>query len=312
MEVGAPGSDREAAWAAFEQGEWELARTLFERLLEQGEDPDARDGLGQVLWFQCEIAAGIDQRAQAYAGFRRAGDACRAGGIAVWLAIEQASMSGSSAVADGWFHRAERLLDGLVACPAQVELEIQRARRAPEPEQAERHYERALALAREREHFDLEVRALSQLGIHYIALGRTEAGLALLDESIAAAFGGEMRDPWHIGGACCSMLAVCDELSDLERAAQWCRVVVEFTRRKRYVPLFAWCRSAYAGVLTATGEWQLAEQELQASLRAYGGPGSPMPDAVRRASRASSRAASGRCSPCSGRGSATPTSPRGS
>ena len=196
--------------------------------------------------------------------------------IAIWLAIEQASAYGNSAVADGWFHRAERLLDGLAACPAQVELEVQRARRAPDPEQAERHYERALALARELEQFDLEIRALSQLGIHHIALGRTEAGLALLDESMAAAFGGEMSDPWHIGGACCSMLAVCDELSDLERAAQWCRVVVDFTRRKRYVPLFAWCRSAYAGVLTATGEWQLAEQELQASLRAYGGPGQPM------------------------------------
>ena len=85
-----------------------------------------------------------------------------------------------------------------------------------------------------------------------------------------------MRDPWHIGGACCSMLAVCDEISDFDRAAQWCRVVVDFTRRKRYVPLFAWCRSAYAGVLTATGEWELAEQELEASLRAYGGPGQPM------------------------------------
>jgi DNA-binding CsgD family transcriptional regulator len=29
-------------------------------------------------------------------------------------------------------------------------------------------------------------------------------------------------------------------------------------------------------VLTATGEWQLAERELQASLRAYGGPGKPL------------------------------------
>ena len=266
----------EAAWAAFAQGDWERARTLFEQRLEQGEDADARDGLGQALWFLCEIDAGMAQREQAYAGFRRAGDAGRAGAIALWLAIEHASSRGNSAAASGWFHRAERLLDGIPRCPPQVELEVQRARRAAAPEQAERHYQQALAIARELSDFDLEIRALSQLGIHRIALGWTEEGLALLDESMAAAFGGEMKDPWHIGGACCSMLAACDELSDLDRAAQWCRVVVDFTRRRRYVPLFAWCRSAYAGVLTATGEWELAERELKASLRAYGGPGQPM------------------------------------
>jgi DNA-binding CsgD family transcriptional regulator len=267
---------REAAWAAFARGDWDEARALFERLLEHGDDPDARDGLGQVLWFLCEIDAGMALREQAYAAFRRAGDAGRAGGIAIWLAIEYASSYGNGAAANGWFRRGERLLDGVPACPAHVELEVQRARRAASPEEAQGHYERALAIARELGDVDHEIRALSQLGIHRVALGQTDAGLALLDESMAAATGGEMSDPWHIGGACCSMLAVCDEIADFDRAAEWCRVVVDFTRRKRYVPLFAWCRSAYAGVLTATGEWELAERELEASLRAYGGPGRPM------------------------------------
>ncbi len=276
MDGSAATTGHRAAWAAFEHGDWEQARTLFERLLEEGEDADARDGLGQVLWFLCEIDRGIAAREQAFAGFRRDGNAERAGDIAVWLAIEHASSYGNPAVAGGWFQRAERLLEGLPLCRPQVELEVQRARRAASPHDAERHYERALAMARELADFDYEIRALSQLGIHRISLGQTAAGLALLDESMAAATGGEMHDPWHIGGACCSMLAVCDEISDFDRAAQWCRVVVDFTRRKRWVPLFAWCRSAYAGVLTATGEWDLAEQELEASLRAYGGPGQPM------------------------------------
>ncbi len=276
MEGRAAATGHQAAWDAFERGDWEQARTLFERLLEHGDDADARDGLGQVRWFECEINEGIALREQAFAQFRRAGDARRAGGIAVWLAIEYASSYGNAVAAAGWFRRAERLLGELPVCLPQVELEVQRARRAASPQDAERHYERALAIARELAHFDYEIRALSQLGIHHVSLGQTEQGLALLDESMAAATGGEMRDPWHIGGACCSMLAVCDEISDFDRAAQWCRVVVDFTRRKRYVPLFAWCRSAYAGVLTATGEWELAEQELEASLRAYGGPGQPM------------------------------------
>jgi DNA-binding CsgD family transcriptional regulator len=276
MEGRAAATDRDAAWAAFERGDWDQARLLFERLLEQGDDPDALDGLGQVLWFLCDIAEGIALREQAYAALRRGGDACRAGDIALWLSIEYASSYANDAAASGWFRRGERLLEGLPLCVPQVELEVQRARRATSPDEAERHYERALAIARELGEFDHEIRALSQLGIHRIALGHTDEGMALLDESMAAATGGEMCDPWQIGGACCSMLAVCDEISDFDRAAQWCRVVVDFTRRRRWVPLFAWCRSAYAGVLTATGEWEGAEQQLEASLQAYGGPGQPM------------------------------------
>ena len=276
MEQPAAGNEREAAWTAFEAGDWDRARELFENLLDGDDDPDARDGLGQVLWFLCEIDEGIALREQAYAAFRKAGDTERAADIALWLSIEYASAYGQMAVANGWFRRGERLLDGAPPCAAHVELEVQRARRADSPDEAEQHYDRALAIARELGDFDFEIRALSQLGIHRVEVGQTDEGIGLLDEAMAAATGGEMHDPWHIGGACCSMLAVCDEISDLDRAAEWCRVVVDFTRRRRWVPLFAWCRSAYAGVLTATGQWELAEQELAASLRAYGGEGKPM------------------------------------
>ena len=253
-----------------------IAQGAVESLLDGDDDPDARDGLGQVLWFLCEIDEGIALREQAYAAFRKAGDGERAADIALWLSIEYASAYGQVAVANGWFRRGERLLDGARPCAAHVELEVQRARRADSPDEAEQHYDRALAIARELGDFDFEIRALSQLGIHRVEIGQTEEGIGLLDEAMAAATGGEMHDPWHIGGACCSMLAVCDEISELHRAAEWCRVVVDFTRRRRWVPLFAWCRSAYAGVLTATGQWELAEEELAASLRAYGGEAKPM------------------------------------
>jgi tetratricopeptide (TPR) repeat protein len=145
----AAATDREAAWAAFAQGDWPAARARFETLLEVGDDPDARDGLGQTLWFLCEIDAGMAQREQACAAFSRAGDRERAGEIAIWLAIEHASSYGNDAAASGWFRRGERLLEGIAPCPPHVELEVQRARRAASAEQAEEHHERALALARE-------------------------------------------------------------------------------------------------------------------------------------------------------------------
>jgi DNA-binding NarL/FixJ family response regulator len=93
--------------------------------------------------------------------------------------------------------------------------------------------------------------------------------MRILDETMAAATGGEANDPLAIGDACCMTLVACDQLADFKRAAEWCRVVVEFTQRRNYTPLSAWCRTIYAGVLTTTGDWDGAEQQLLDSLRAY-------------------------------------------
>jgi DNA-binding CsgD family transcriptional regulator len=267
-----------AAHAAYQQGDWPRAADVYQSLVD--DDPDdleALDGLAQAKWWMCEIDLAVELRERAYAGFRRLGDVCRAADIALWLSVEYSSSYASAAVADGWFRRAERLLVDTPLCAAQVEVEVGRGRRAPDAEQAESHYARAAELARELGSTDLEIRALTQIGVLQVSLGRVEEGMALLDECMAAATGGEMHDPWQIGGTCCMMLSACDQLSDLDRAAQWCRVVTDFTRRRKYTPLFAWCRSIYAGVLIATGEWQRAEIELQESLETYAGHGHPRP-----------------------------------
>ena len=62
MEQPTPRNEREEAWAAFETGDWDRARELFENLLDGDDDPDARDGLGQVLWFLGEIDEGVGLR----------------------------------------------------------------------------------------------------------------------------------------------------------------------------------------------------------------------------------------------------------
>ena len=209
-------------------------------------------------------------------GYRERGDDIAAGASALWLHVEVLSSRGADAVAAGWLRRAERLLDGTPESAARVELEVLRARTARDPEAAEAHMRGAVAMAQRIGDPDSEVRALSQLGILYVSQGRTDEGMALLDEAMAAALGGELSDPWQIGGACCSLLAACDLAGDLARAMQWCEEVVSFIERRRYIPLGAWCRSIYGGVLTATGEWERAEAELMTALRTYGGPGRPM------------------------------------
>lgn len=272
----APASTLDSAHEALERGEFDAARGLYEAALAEESSAEALDGLGQALWFLCEIDSGIARREAAYAQFRRAGDLARAAEIALWLVVEHATSLGNEVAASGWFRRAERLLAETPLCPAHAELEVHRGQRCTDPEEARRHFERAVEIGEQLGDPDAEVRGLNQLGFLKITLGDLEGGMALLDETMAAAMGGELRDPWAIGATCCSVLFACERISDLRRAAQWSRVVVGFTERRRYVPLSALCRSVYAGVLISSGEWDRAEAELRAALDAYRGFGRPL------------------------------------
>jgi DNA-binding CsgD family transcriptional regulator len=149
-------------------------------------------------------------------------------------------------------------------------LEVEQAKRsAGSPTEQEAHATAAVLLARELKDCDLEAAALAQLGLAQIDAGDVEAGLGLLDEAMTAATGGEASDPLAIGDACCTTLVACDRLADFARASEWCQAVVDFTGRRGFTPLHLWCRTIYAGVLTAIGDWERADAELVWALRGY-------------------------------------------
>ena len=127
---------------------------------------------------------------------------------------------------------------------------------------------------------DLEIAALAQLGVALVRSGRWEEGMALLDEAMAAAMGGEATDTHAICDTCCQTLVACEQIADLRRASDWCRVVIDFSESRRFTPMHAWCRTIYAGVLIATGEWPRAERELLDALRRYESDGRAMGDRV--------------------------------
>jgi DNA-binding CsgD family transcriptional regulator len=108
--------------------------------------------------------------------------------------------------------------------------------------------------------------ALAQLGRAVVRQGRVNDGVALLDEAMTVALRGETSDPLACGDACCTTLVVCDSLADLHRAAEWCAAVVEFTERRRFIPVQSWCRAIYAGVLIRAGDWKRADDVLAAAL----------------------------------------------
>jgi ATP/maltotriose-dependent transcriptional regulator MalT len=257
----------EAGWEHFSRAEWEAARAAFAAALDEHPgDPDALDGLGQSLWWLGERDEGITRRTEAYAAYRRQGANRQAGGLAAYLAGEQ-RIDGRPAAASGWLARAERLLSGEPTGAEHGWLAIENAKRAEDPADAERHARSALAIAHELANQDVECMALAQIGRAVVGQGRVDDGLALLDEAMAVALGGEASDPLACGDACCTTLVVCDHLADVRRASEWCEAVVEFAERRRYLPVQSWCRAIYGGVLIRAGDWAGAEAVLNAALQ---------------------------------------------
>ena len=271
---------RAAAEDALARCAWATAKADFEAALSEApDDPRALDGLGLALFWLGDSRAARQARERAYVEHRRRGEARAAAAAAIFVSSDYRLSGENAAAARGWLARAERCLEGVGICSERGWIELEQAKSAPEPQVNERRARRALELARELRDPNLEISALAQVGVALVKLGCWEDGMALLDEAMAAAMGGEASDARAIGDTCCQTLIACDQIADLKRASEWCRVVIEFSERRRYTPLYAWCRAIYAGVLIATGEWRRAERELLDALRAYdslGGIGSRM------------------------------------
>lgn len=271
--------DRRAAGeAALARCEWALAKTSFDAALAvDPDDPYALDGLGLALFWLGKTRAARECRERAYVEHRRRGDARRAADAAIYISSDYRISAENAAAAQGWLARAERCLEGIGTCSERGWIELERAKSTPDADVGKSHARRALEIARQLGDVDLEISSLAQTGVKLVASGAWEEGMALLDEAMAAAMGGEASDARAIGDTCCQTLVACDQIADVRRASEWCRVVIEFTERRNYTPLYAWCRAIYAGVLITTGEWDRAERELLDSLRTYdsvGGIGS--------------------------------------
>jgi hypothetical protein len=109
----------------------------------------------------------------------------------------------------------------------------------------------------------LEFGARSVRGFGGVALGDVPGGMRDLDEASAAAVAGEVWNPMMAGLVWCNVIYACERVHDVERAAQWCAIVREQAERIQTRQMFGFCRSHYARVLIARGEWRQAEAELE-------------------------------------------------
>jgi LuxR family maltose regulon positive regulatory protein len=270
---GSAQSDLAAGLDALHRGEWEEAKLAFERAVAAGEQAEAFEGFAQAARFLGEGNASLDARARAFRGYRARGEARSAARAAAWLAYDTVVFRGDDAVAQGWFAHAHRLLEGEQEGEehgwlAFLEGEVALLAHADTARAAE-HAARALAAGRSAGVMDLELLALSLIGLARVAAGEISEGMRALDHATAAAVGGEMSGLQFAGAVCCHMIYACERVQDVQRAAQWCETASGVSERGNVPQLFGFCRSHYASVLIQRGQWTDAEAELEAAARAF-------------------------------------------
>jgi len=126
-----------------------------------------------------------------------------------------------------------------------------------------------LELSRRFDDTGLETLALAFQGMGCVGQNRINDGLALIDEAMAAATGGEVGNLMAISEIFCVTLSACELAGDAIRAEHWCRAATEFAQHYRCSFLSAYCRTAYGSLLMETGRWQDAEDELTDAIQLF-------------------------------------------
>ena len=257
-----------AGWVALQAARWLEAKQQFETALQQADTPEARDGLGLTLWWLNDIRAAHEQRTAAYLGYKKRREYRRAAMLAAWLAREQVFLSSNTSAMNGWFARAERLLQQVEPCVEQGWFALFRASLLASPSELEQTALEAFQIARQFDDADLEAMALAFGGTARVTLGQVDRGMADLDEAMAAATSGEIGYT-SVSEIFCVMLSTCDLAGDLVRTEHWCRAAAEFAAQHQCPFLAATCRTIYGSLLTATGRWHDAETELLDAIRSF-------------------------------------------
>jgi DNA-binding NarL/FixJ family response regulator len=272
----------EAGQEALVRGAWEEARAAFERALHTGDrdaaehsfrvvlDPEGSaeilSGLAEALWWLGEIRESLDCWERAYSGFRQRPDPAQAAFVAIQLGMLYDANLGNRAAAAGWVARAARLVDEHALEPLRGWVLIAKAVDTADPGQHEAWAREAHQLGRASGDRDLQLCALTQIGVALIDQGRITEGIAFHDEAMAGALAGEGQLDTVVFTTC-EMMTSYSRCAQYQRMVQWIRAADRFVERYGCPYLNASCRTHYGEVLFATGDWARAEEELRAALR---------------------------------------------
>jgi DNA-binding CsgD family transcriptional regulator len=259
----------------FEQRAWAAAYQAFQ--LADQQTPLAAEDL--ELLALAAYLVGRDQDyltalERAYHAHCDAGQFHRAVRCAFWLGF-RVLMRGEAGRASGWFARGQRLLDrDTRECAERGQLLL------PVVEQhiGTGDYEGAYAIAAEAAAIgercrdaDLVACARHQQGRIRLQQGQTEAGLALLDETMLAVTADELS-PMVTGLMFCSVIAACQEVYALDRSREWIAAMTRWCEGQPDMVAFAGvCQVHRAEIMQLQGAWPDAiEEARRACARSQG------------------------------------------
>jgi len=249
-------------------GDWSGAAVAARSAIAVAETAEAHELLGLAAWWLSDIETLFRSRERAWQLYVAANERRRAARVGVWLDWDYRAFRGEPAVAQGWLRRVRRLLADDTDCAEYGWLLMREAdaRMARDAAGAADAAAEAAALGRRHRDQDLEHVALSLEGLARVAAGSVREGMQQLDEATASVVAGEFVDRSAAGVTCCHLIMACELVRDFDRAGQWCTRVREYCRAWNHPPLFAVCRTQYAGVLMSSGSWVAAEAELNSAI----------------------------------------------
>jgi DNA-binding NarL/FixJ family response regulator len=256
--------------AALRAGDAASARRALDRAGLQSPTAYVVEGLARASYLELDFPAAIEGWEQAYAAHRDADDAVGAVRVARTLSCMHLVIAGDRAVAAGWLARAQTLLAGVDDSSERGGVALNIGMFEGDRARKEEHFRAALAVARRFHDTDLEFVTLAYLGASLVHADRTEEGMVLLDEALAAVAGSEVDDFFVLEEIFCQLFAACEHAHDVTRADQWIRIGESIAERRRLPAVSAFCRTHYGGVLTDAGRWPEADATLTEAIRLWG------------------------------------------
>ena len=261
-----------AAREAASRHSWREAYAAYASL--DGPDLTAGDleRYAEAAWWMGKLDEAISLRERSHAGFAAAGEKLKAARVALILSWDY-SNRGAFSVSHGWFAKAERMLDEEPESAEHALLVLTRAVDAMFGEgrlaDAIAEFDRAFELARSYGDRDTQVLALSGKGRALVKSGEIEQGLALLDESTAAAVSGEVN-PYSTGLVYCITISSCQDLGDYRRAAEWTEAANRWCDRLDVTGFPGACRIHRAEIMRLRGDLHDAERVALAACEELG------------------------------------------
>lgn len=258
-------TDITEARAAYAEHRWAEALERFAAAdAAGGLDREDLDRYGQAAWWVGQLSTAIAARERAFAAHLAADDKRAAAGAALAVASDYGHRLQNS-LAGGWVRRAAKLLEGEPESAAHGYLARARVNIAlgsGDLDAAVAEADALLALGMRIGDRDLEALGLQDKGRVLVARGDVAEGLALLDEAVVAAVGGELN-PYATAIVYCNSTVACQDLADYRRAVEFAEAAKQWCERQAISGFPGMCRVRRAEVTRLRGSWAEAEAEAR-------------------------------------------------